>query len=49
MHYDAMIFTHCNVIIHCEITMDVPSNIIHCDVINNGHCDAILNDLHWTD
>ncbi len=28
MHCDAMIYTHNNVIAHCDITMDVPSNII---------------------
>ncbi len=29
---DDMLCTHSNVITHCDITMDIPSNgIIHCD------------------
>ncbi len=56
-----MICTHSNVITHCDVTMDVPSNVIahcycndvardaHCDVIMNDHCDVILIDLHWPD
>ncbi len=47
MDCDAMIWTHSNIITHCDITMGIPSNvIIHFDAIMNGHCGVILVDLH---
>ncbi len=44
-----MICAHSYVITHCDITLDVPSNVItRCDVIMSGHCEVILIDLHLT-
>ncbi len=51
MHFDAMICTYSNIITHCDITMDVPTNIIHIvisqliGIPNNviAQCDIIMN------